>query len=217
MDAKALARLRPADSSPGAIEASITRMAEVLTALRAEHAELVTARGRLLLSGSPADIERADGRIRTVALDIERLEAAVAELRAGLPAAYGLVQLQHLEALRAEAEAAAGVFADWWTGTYEGLARQIAAGIELELMAQRARNELWEAARSAARDPNVQAAGGVSLPELTPMPRAFLGATAGGAASRLVCLPAVEPGTPIFWPVGYQRAPIKTGEAAAYA
>jgi hypothetical protein len=220
MDAATLKKLRPADASADSIEASIARMTEALVELRGELAALQGARRGLLLTGTTQDVDKHDARIRAVQIDAERISASIEALQPELAVARGKERLEAVEAMRIEAERAADVFGKWWTAEYEKHALAIAAGIELELAAHRARNEFIEAAAAASRDGDVTAAiaaGSEMNKEWPRTPLAYFSGSASGAPSRMVCLPAIRPGPPIFWPVGLQRAPIKTGEAAAYA
>lgn len=135
MDAATLKKLRPADASSDAIAASIERMREVLTELRGELAANQGARRGALLTGSPADLEKNEARTRALQIDIERIEASVEALRPDLVVARGKERLADVERMRVGAERAAETFSRWWTEKYEALAREIAAGIELELAA----------------------------------------------------------------------------------
>ena len=220
MDAATLKKLRPADASADSIEASIARMTEALVELRGELAALQGARRGLLLTGTTQDVDKHDARIRAVQIDAERISASIEALQPELAVARGKERLEAVEAMRIEAGRLAGVFGAWWHEKYETLAKEIAAGIELELAAHRARNEFIEAVAGASRDSDVTAAiaaGSEMNREWPRAPLAYFSGSASGAPSRMVCLPAIRPGPPIFWPVGLQRAPIKTGEAAAYA
>ena len=220
MDAKAWAALRPRDATAAGIESSITRMGEALTEIKGELAANQGARRGALLTGSPADLEKNEARTRALLTDIERISASIEALQPELAVARGKERLADLETIRVEAERLAGVFAGWWHADYERLARAIAAGLELERAAHRARNEFAEAAASAARDSDVAAAitaGATFDRDVTRTPLAHFSTNAHGSAQSMVCLPAIRPGPPIFWPVGLQRAPIKTGEAALYA
>lgn len=72
----------------------------------------------------------------------------------------------------------------------------------------------------ASRDADVTAAiaAGSGMNKVWPRtPLAFFSGSASAAPSRMVCLPAVRPGPPIFWPIGFVRERIKRGEAALYA
>ena len=202
MDAKAWAALRPRDATAAGIESSITRMGEALTEIKGELAANQGARRGALLT------------------DIERISASIEALQPELAVARGKERLADLETIRVEAERLAGVFAGWWHADYERLARAIAAGLELERAAHRARNEFAEAAASAARDSDVAAAitaGATFDRDVTRTPLAHFSTNAHGSAQSMVCLPSVEAGAPIFWPMGFVRERIKTGEAALYA
>ena len=220
MDAKAWTALRPRDATAAGIQAGIERMQAVLVELRGELAALQGARRGLLLTGTTQDVDKHDARIRAVQIDAERISASIEALQPELAVARGKERLEAVEAMRIEAGRLAGVFGAWWHEKYETLAKEIAAGIELELAAHRARNEFIEAVAGASRDSDVTAAiaaGSEMNREWPRAPLAYFSGSASGAPSRMVCLPAIRPGPPIFWPVGLQRAPIKTGEAAAYA
>jgi chromosome segregation ATPase len=217
MDAKTMQQLRPRDASATSIAASFARMQEALTELKGELTAHENARRGLLVSGTNAELDKHEARTRGLKLDIERIETTIEELGPDLAIARGRERLAHLEALRVEAETATERFREFWVGRYEALAHEIAAGLDL---ANRARTTLAtfnHAAAQADADVDVQAAGGVPVSTMPPLPWAYAGATMK-SPTLLICLPAVEPGqSPIAWPAGHALEQAKSGAAAAYA
>jgi hypothetical protein len=218
MDAKTLQSLRPRDASADGIASSIERMQAVLIELRGEMAAIQGSRRTVLLTGSNADIDKADARIRALQTDIERIEAAIEALCPDLVVARGREKLERIEALRIDAEEATERFRGFWYGRYQELAQAISHGIATEREARHARRVLDHAIVQALQDADVQAAGGVQPSKQTDIPLGYLGANAMKSPALLVCLPAVEPGPAIAWPQGHALAPIqRANEATLYA
>jgi hypothetical protein len=218
MATDSLQSLRPRDTSAAGIASSIERMNSALIEMKGEMAAIQGTRRTVLLTGSNSDLDKMDGRVRALGLDIERIEAAVEALRPDLSAARGQERLERIDALRIEAEEKAERFREFWYGRYSGLAAEIAAGIAIERTARHARRVFEQAATQAAQDADVQAAGGVPPSNLTEIPLGYIGTNAMKSPALLVCLPAVESGPAIAWPQGHALAPIRpANEATVYA
>lgn len=213
-----LQALRPRDTSVAGIASSIDRMRSALIEMHGELAAIQGNRRTVLLTGTNADLDKTDARIRALGLDIERIEAAVEALRPALAVARGQERLQRLEALRVESEATTERFREFWFGRYQELAQAIAKGIATEREARHTRRLLDNEMARAAQDADVQAAGGVPSGALTEIPLGYIGRNAMKSPALLVCLPAVEPAQPIAWPQNHVLAPIRpANEATVYA
>jgi chromosome segregation ATPase len=217
MDAKILQALRPRDASTDGIASSIERMQAVLIELRGEQAAIQGNRRTVLLTGTNADLDKVDGRIRALQTDIERIEATIEALRPDLAVARGRERIEQIETLRVKAQEAAESFRAFWFEKYEALASEIAAGVESEQTARQARRDFDDAVKQAERDAEIQAAGGVLQHELPDIPLGYVGARSMKSPALLICLPSVTPARPIAWPNGHALTkPALTGEAAAY-
>ncbi len=214
MNTRTLEAIRPRDASSDGIASSIERMKAVLIELKGEHAALQGARRGLLLTGTNADADKHDARLRSLGVDIERTEAVIEALVPDLSVARGRERLQQIQVLRIDAEKATESFREFWSERYEALARQIAAGIASERAAHHAVRVLKHAVAEADRDPDVQAAGGLPRLEMPAMPVGYVGQSWKSRAF-LVCLPGVEPGPPIAWPSGHSLTPVKISPYAA--
>jgi hypothetical protein len=200
MDPKTLQSLRPRDTTSDGIASAIERMESALIELRGELAAIEGARRGILLSGSNGDIDKHDSRIRSVGLDIERIEAQIEALRPDLSLARGQEKLSRIESLRTEADLAIERANKFWLERYEALAKEIAEGVGLFVEARRAQGKYNQAASDRANDPDVRAAGGAPSSHQGRLPYAFVGNFDQQAPELLICLPAVTPGHPIYWP-----------------
>jgi hypothetical protein len=216
-DTKQITSLRPKATSADGIAAAIDRGETTLVELRGERAAIEGARRGILMSGSNADIDKHDSRIRSIGLDIERIEAQIEALRSDLSLTRGRERLAHIESLRLETQIATEAFRTFWLGKYTALANEIAAGLALyqpAIQAVRALNQAIEAARGNA---DVQAAGGVPpYGTSRDLPVAFIGHNAQKSPLLLVCLPSTEPGPPIYWPHRHVLEPVKSGLGHTY-
>lgn len=200
METKQIASLRPKDASPAGIAAAIERMETALIELRGERAAIEGARRGILVSGSNADLDKHDFRIRSIGLDIERIEAQIEALRPDLSIARGIEKLSQIESLRTAADLAVERANKFWFEKYEALAKEIADGIGLFTEANRAKGHYNRAVTAHAADPDVHAAGGVPPYHQGSLPFAFVGTHDRKSPVLLICLPAVVPGHPIYWP-----------------
>lgn len=209
MPTPTLQRQRPKDESADAIRGMIATLATERATASLRVTDETDRRAVLVRSGSAEQVLAAEEAVHLAEIDLESVDARLAELAPKLAAALGRERLAHVEALRVEAEAKAGRFLEFWGGRYEALAREIAAGLELETAARTAAAAFSQAAAHAEADPNVQAAGGVPVYTVADLPW----------AARWTCLPAVKAAQPpIAWPLGYSLTkPKVVGEAALYA
>jgi hypothetical protein len=185
VDAKTLARLRPADDSARAIRIAIDAVKHERTTAEQRMVDYAARRTDLLLNGSTAEIRAAEEAIRDAETDLARLDAISPALSSQLAEAVareaGDAQAEQVRASVAKIER----FNSWFAESYAKHAAALAEGLELEREAERARTALR----------NTTVALPTGLPE---MARAFVGSQARGLGF-LVRLPAAAPAQQPFW------------------
>lgn len=186
MDAKTLAKLRPADGTPVAIRAAIDAVKQERAAAEQRLVNATARRASLLLEGSTAEIRAAEESARDAETDIARLDVMAPALATQLADAVAReAGDERAEQVRAAA-AAVTKFNAWFETGYPVHAAALAEGLELERQALRA--------REALRNPNTH----TLTAELPEPARAFVGAD-GRGLGFLVRLPAAAAGQPAFW------------------
>jgi hypothetical protein len=181
-----LKKLRPTDNAASAIRAAIDAVKRERAAAEQRLADATAKRAVLLLSGSNGDIRGAEEAARDAELDLARLDVIGAPLAAQLSEAIARERDGALAERVRQAIDAIETYNDWLATQYEGHARGIAVGIELERAALRA--------REAFRDPMTK----MVTAKLPPIANAFVGSTAR-SLTFLTRLPAAEPGPAIAW------------------
>ena len=200
MDAKLLARLRPADDSADALSTALGRIDEERDATTARLTALRTQRTAALLTGTPKQILDLEGQARECEILLEQLDLLDGELRPKLRAARALERHAAFKSEAAETNAAAEKANAWYRDEYPRIARELVAGLELCRAAENGANGLQHRYGVArASDPDLAA-----LPDplgpFPPMPRAFVG-NMGVPPSQAVQLPGGPSDLePIWWP-----------------
>ena len=168
------ARLRPADKSAKSILAALANLAEDAASARARAAGWQRKAEELLQDGgSIADIQTARSKASAAGVEVEQLAVMEASLRISLAQAEA-TEATELEALTARVPALTDWVEGWrkWAlNDYPKLARKIADGLAMEAMAEKAMQQLREA---ASRVPGVK----------MPAPLPLVNAGAHGEAFR---------------------------------
>jgi hypothetical protein len=181
-----LQNLRPKNATAAGYREALALLRDERAAAQHRIAEEAERRPGLLLSGTVIQLRAAETAVRDDELNLQRLAALEVELSRKLneatieeaAAAHGLKVRAAIEAVEA--------FNLWFRSDYEVHARAIAAGVEMEDAAWRAREALRDQATRA-------------MPDLPEMARAYVGRD-GRGLGFLTRLPGTEPGPGIVWP-----------------
>ena len=200
MDAKLLARLRPADDSADALSIALGRIDEERDATTARLTALRTQRTAALLTGTPKQILDLEGQARECEILLEQLDLLSDELRPKLRAARAMERHAAFKAEATETSAAAEKAVAWYRDDYPSMAREMVAGLELCRAAENGANGLQHRYGVAcASDPDLAA-----LPDplgpFPPMPRTVIGGLPVPPSQAVQLPPGSGDLEPIWWP-----------------
>ena len=202
MDLKKLLGLRPAGKSSADIRSAIERVEAEASAATARAVEMETGRGKLLLTGDLATVQRGEAALSDTREEAERLSAMAEAMRAELATTLTSEKAAELRELVKQMEAEGAAFLDFWKNEYPALARQIAAGMRHLRAEEAARDAFTMASMNYAAVEE----GGVQPPP-TLGQRLFPESHPGvGLAFNMVQLPSPDGApfpngqTPVIWP-----------------
>ena len=199
MDAKLLARLRPADDTAAGMRAAMDRVAVEQEATTTRIVALRTERTSALLTGTPKQILDLEGQARECEILLEQLDLLTTELQPKWSAATAaerhvtfLDQATELKALADKALA-------WCRDDYPRLARAIVEGLHLCRAAENGMNEVRHRYAVASQADAALAGLGDALASLPEPPRVPVAGVGMVPPSKAVQLPAGPDGLPAFW------------------
>ncbi len=211
MDAKLLARLRPADDSADALSTSVGRIDEERDATTAKLTALRMQRTAALVTGTAKQVLDLEEQAREAEITLEQLDLMDGDLRPKLRAGRALERQAAFKSEAVETNATAVKAVAWYRDEYPRLAREIVAGLELCRAAENGANGLQHRYGVArASDPDLAA-----LPDplgpFPPMPRAIVGHLAVPPSQAVQLPPAQGELEPIWWPQLLRGRPHPSG------
>ena len=198
MDAKLLARLRPADDTAAGLSEALARISSERLAADARTLELRQARTTALLEGTPRQVADIEAQARENAILVEQLDLLMGEIGPRMDAAYAAAEFARLEAKAMEVRETNARAMTWWRDEYPRLARAIVEGLHLCRQAENDGNALIHQVGQARRNDAVAKLIGAGL-DIPAPPRAPVAGVGEVPPSQAVQLPAGPEGMPAFW------------------
>ncbi len=145
MKTEDIVALRPCDGSSTEIKAALNRAEAMRDNVSANLAALVAQGAGILLAGSAKEMADQDRAVRQARESLEQVEGMVTAMQTMFVDATRREKIaayrEEYAALNIEENAAA--FVKFWHETYPGLARKMAAGLELEAKAAASMDRAW--------------------------------------------------------------------------
>jgi hypothetical protein len=132
MDAKTLERLRPTDGSSAAVRAALAQIRSERESTQQRLTDQVARTAELLLTGTNTQIRAAEDATRDAELDLVRLGVMAEKLERQHDAALNREAGEVREHRIREAAAAIEAWNLWFEKEYEGHAKALAQGLQLE-------------------------------------------------------------------------------------